>query len=76
MLSISEQCSLIELPRSSYYSHPLGITVVELDIMSRIDRIYTKYPFYGVRKITDEFRKLGMIYNHKRIGRLMQLMGI
>jgi putative transposase len=44
--------------------------------MNRIDKIYTKYPFYGVRKITDEFRKMGMIYNHKRIWRLMQLMGI
>ena len=67
---------MIELPRSSYYSHPLGVTAAELEIMNRIDKIYTKYPFYGVRKITDEFRKLGMIYNHKRIGRLMQLMGI
>jgi putative transposase len=76
MLSITEQCSLIELPRSSYYSSPLGITEAELEIMNRIDKIYTKCPFYGVRKITEEFRKLGMVYNHKRIGRLMQLMGI
>lgn len=76
MLSITEQCSLIELPRSSYYSHRLGITEAELEIMTRIDKIYTKCPFYGVRKITDQFRKTGMICNHKRIGRLMQLMGI
>ncbi len=67
---------MIKLPRSSYYSHPLGVTAAELEIMNRIDKIYTKYPFYGVRKITDEFRKMGMIYNHKRIWRLMQLMGI
>lgn len=26
--------------------------------------------------MTEEFRKIGMIYNHKRIARLMQLMGI
>jgi putative transposase len=67
---------LIELPRSSYYSHPLGITEAELGIMHRIDKIYTRCPFYGIRKMTEEFRKIGMIYNHKRIARLMQLMGI
>jgi len=76
MLSITEQCSLIELPRSSYYSHPLGITETELEIMKRIDKIHTRWPFYGVRKITEEFRKLGTVYNHKRISRLMQLMEI
>lgn len=44
--------------------------------MHRIDKIYTRCPFYGIRKMTEEFRKIGMIYNHKRIARLMQLMGI
>jgi putative transposase len=67
---------LINLPRSSYYYSPLGITEEELEIMSRIDKIYTKYPFYGVRRITDHLRKQGSQYNHKRIYRLMQVMGI
>jgi putative transposase len=67
---------LIELPRSTYYSHPLGITEEDLRIMAMIDRFYTNWPFYGVRKITAEFRKTGLIYNHKRIARLMQLMEI
>jgi len=44
--------------------------------MRQIDKIYTKYPFYGARKITDEFKKTGCCYNHKRISRLMHLMGI
>ena len=48
----------------------------ELEIMHRIDKIYTEFPFYGVRKITDELRKQGCLYNHKRIYRLMQIMGI
>ncbi len=76
MLSISEQCSLIDLPRSSYYFEPVGITDEELEIMKLIDKIYTDYPFYGYRKVTQELRKLGMYYNHKRILRLMQLMGL
>ena len=76
MLTISEQCSLIELPRSSYYYNPVGITEEELEIMKRIDKLYTEYPFYGYRKMEVELRKQGQIYNHKRILRLMQVMGI
>jgi len=44
--------------------------------MNKIDRIYTDYPFYGFRKITEELRRQGNYYNHKRICRLMQVMGI
>jgi len=67
---------LISLNRSSYYYNPLGITVEELEIMSQIDRMYTKYPFYGIRRITEQLKREGRRYNHKRIARLMQLMGI
>jgi len=76
VLTIKAQCSLIDLNFSSYYYHPLGITEEELELMAKIDRIYTKTPFYGVLKITEELRRQGSIYNHKRIWRLMQLMGI
>jgi putative transposase len=67
---------LIELPRSSYYYNPLGITEEELEIMKYMDKIYTNYPFYGYRKMVAELKRQGQIYNHKRILRLMQVMGI
>ena len=76
MITIGEQCSLINLPRSSYYYSPVGITEEEIEIMREIDQIYTKYPFYGVGKITESFRRAGRQYNHKRISRLMHLMEI
>jgi putative transposase len=44
--------------------------------MKRIDKIYTNYPFYGYRKVSAELKRQGQIYNHKRIYRLMQVMGI
>ena len=46
----------------SYCYHPLGLTEEELDIMASIDRIYTAYPFYGVRKIINELRRQGRRY--------------
>ena len=67
---------MIDLSRSSYYYNPQGITEEEQLIMSKIDRIYTDCPFYGVRKITAELKRQGYVYNHKRIWRLMQIMGI
>ena len=76
MITIGRQCSLISLARSSYYYSPIGITDEEIEIMKEIDRIYTKYPFYGVGKITECFRRSGKQYNHKRISRLMSLMEI
>lgn len=47
-----------------------------LKVMHEIDQIYTKYPFYGVRRITWQLRKNGFKVNHKRVYRLMKLMGI
>jgi len=44
--------------------------------MNEIDTIYTKYPFYGSRKITVELRKKGYQVNIKRVKRLMKKMGI
>lgn len=64
------------LNRSSYYYHPSGVSEEELALMSLIDRIYTDYPFYGVRKITAELRRRSYWYNHKRVYRLMRLMGL
>jgi putative transposase len=44
--------------------------------MSKIDEIYTKYPFYGVRKITLLLKKAGVFVNKKRVRRLMRKMGL
>ena len=76
IISISRQCSWINLLRSSWYYHPDNNRDEELRIMNQIDRIYTRYPFYGVPRMTAELRRQGEIINHKRVERLMHLMGI
>lgn len=75
-LPISRQCKLLEISRSSYYFSPQGLDAEDLMVMEAIDKIYTKHPFYGSPKITDALRKQGKLYNHKRIARLMRIMGI
>lgn len=44
--------------------------------MHEIDEIYTKCPFYGVRRIEKQLRRNGIVVNHKKVHRLMQIMGI
>lgn len=45
-------------------------------LMKKIDEINTKCPMYGVRKITKQLHREGEHVNHKRVQRLMQIMGI
>ena len=73
-LSIREQCRIIALPRSRYYYKPQPI-MLDMKIADEIDRIYTKWPYYGSRRIRAEMRRLGYVIGRGRIRRYMHLMG-
>jgi putative transposase len=75
-LSLRRQCSLLSLPRASWYYAPVSVDKQTLELMNAIDRQYTKTPFYGIRKMTEAMNEQGLHVNHKRIGRLMHQMGI
>jgi len=49
---------------------------MNLELMRRIDEVYTEWPFYGSRKITEHLNVEGWEVDRKRIRRLMRLMGI
>ena len=44
--------------------------------MKRIDRLYLEEPVYGYRRMTVMLRREGYEINHKRVARLMRLMGL
>ena len=46
-LSLSRQCRLLSLGRSSLYYEPKGESAETLALMRRIDELFLKYPFYG-----------------------------
>lgn len=52
------------------------MTGVDQYVMKQIDRIYTRHPYYGYRRITHQLKRDGYRVNHKRVQRLMQVMGI
>jgi len=75
-VSVSRQCQLLDLSRSSVYYKPVEIAPQDLALMRLIDEQYLKTPFYGSRSMTRHLRRLGYRLNRKHIQRLMRLMGL
>ena len=55
--SLSRQCRLLDLSRSSLYYRPKGESEETLALMRRIDELFLKYPFYGSRQIVRRYGK-------------------
>jgi putative transposase len=67
---------MLELSRGSLYDAPTSISQVDDEVMRRIDRIHTDYPFMGARQLRDQLKALGYRVGHRHVARLMRLMGI
>lgn len=76
IFSIRKQCELIGLNRSGIYYKPTGESEENIEIMRLLDEQYTKTPFYGVLKMTKHLESKGYRVNHKRIRRLLRMMGL
>lgn len=76
MLSVTRQCELLDLNRSSLYYDPAGEEPLNLLLMRLIDEQFTRTPFYGSRRMTAWLRGQGHPVNRKRVQRLMGLMGL
>ena len=75
-LSLSRQCRLLSIGRSSLYYEPKGESAKTLALMRRIDELFLKYPFYGARRMALHLRREGVRIGRGRAGRLMRLMGL
>ena len=72
----TRRCELLDVARSTSYYRPAPVSVDDLALMTRIDRIHTAQPFRGSRRIVDALADQGQLVNRKRVRRLMRLMGI
>ena len=68
-LSVSRQCELLELPRSTYTFQPAGKTSLNLELMVRLDEEESRHPLYGYRKMTEYRNECGYQINRKRVSR-------
>lgn len=75
-ISIARQSELLNISRSSIYYEPT-VSKEEISAMNAIDKIFTKSPFYGYRRIKPELKeKYGINIGKKKIIGLMRKMGL
>ena len=72
-LTVSTQCQLLSVPKSSYYYEPRKESDENLAIMRLLDEQYFSTPFYGVLRLQALLLKKGYPANEKRVRRLMEL---
>jgi putative transposase len=75
-LSITKQCELLQISRSSWYYEALGESELNLTLMRLIDEQFLETPYYGARQMARYLRRQGYRVNRKRVRRLMQKMGL
>jgi putative transposase len=75
-LSLSRQCRLLSISRSSFYYAPRGESPENLVLMRRIDEMFLRYPFFGSRQMVRQLRRDGVRAGRHRVRRLMRLMGL
>ena len=75
-LSLSRQCRLLSIGRSSLYYTPKGESAETLALMRRIDELFLKYPFCGAREMVRRLRREGVRIGRRRAARLMRLPGL
>ncbi len=75
-LSISAQCRLLGISRSSYYYAPVPETHETLALMTVIDATFLDCPWYGSRQMARHLRRAGHEVGRRRARRLMAKMGL
>jgi putative transposase len=77
-LSLSRQCKLVGVPRSTVYAQrkPRSACAADVDLSRLIDEEYTRHPYYGSRKMVVFLARLGHGVNRKRVQRLMRGLGL
>src|SRR6201994_3668669 len=75
-LSVSRQCRLLGIARSSFYYQSRPTSADELDLLNRLDRIFTEHPGYWSRRLQVVLLREGISVGRRRIRRLMRKLGL
>lgn len=75
-LSLSRQCDLLLINKSTYYYKPKGLTKRDAEIMQVIDEIYTEHPYFGARRMSNHLVAFGITIGRKAVSRYYRIMAI
>ena len=73
-ISLKRQCEILKISRSSLYYQSQARE--EIEMMRRIDQLYTQCPFYGSRRIAKTLSSKGFFIGRKKARTLMRKMGL
>ena len=75
-LSVTRQAKLLSVSRSSVYYRPRPESQEELDLLKRLDELFTENPMYGSRRLQAMLKREGVLVGRRRIRRLMKKLGL
>lgn len=77
ILSVREQCVILELSRNIVYYKPVPeFSQEELKILNTMDEIFTQSPFYGHRRIWKTLKRLGCSIGKDKVLKFMKVLGL
>ena len=65
-LSVSRQCARLGIARSSFYYRPRPESAKELELLKRLDRMFTDNPIYGSRRLQVALLREGISTGRRR----------
>ena len=75
-LSVTKQAEAVGIARSTVYYLPRPVSAADLDLMKRIDRLHTEFPFAGARMLRGLLAADGRRVGRRHVKTLMRRMGI
>jgi putative transposase len=75
-LSVARQAKLLGISRSSVYYRPKPESCEELDLLKRLDELFTENPMYGSRRLQVMLKREGLQVGRRRIRNMMRKLGM
>lgn len=74
-MSLRRKTELLRVTRSKFY-YQVKSRPNEDEIIDKILDIYESYPIYGYRRMTASLKRQGVIINHKKVRKLMNILNL
>src|SRR3989337_2419131 len=75
-LGVAQQAEVVGIARSTVYYLPRAVPAADLDLMQRIDKLHTEFPFAGSRMLRRLLAANGSKVGRRHVKTLMSRMGI
>jgi putative transposase len=76
--SLNKQLGMLNISKTAYYYKPVEKfnSKEDIKILNIVDKIHTKFPYYGTRRVERLLKRLGFNIGRKRIKSIFEFMGI